>query len=237
MKDMTTVRTIILLATASLTLACGHTSDETVKSTTPPADKKPANPVFAEIVDDPSLPRVLLIGDSISVGYTLPTRDLLRGKANVHRIPINGGPTTRGLEQLDEWLGAEKWDVIHFNWGLHDLKFMEDGKRQVPLPQYRANLRKLVQRMKSTGAVLIWASTTPVPEGDVSPKRIPADVAAYNGAAQRIMRLARVRINDLYAFALPKLSDIQRPVNVHFTPDGSAALARQVATSIEKAMN
>jgi hypothetical protein len=66
------------------------------------------------------LPRVLLIGDSISMGYTLDVRELLKGKANVHRIPTNGGPTTNGLKNIKAWLGDSKWDVIHFNWGLHD---------------------------------------------------------------------------------------------------------------------
>ncbi len=73
-------------------------------------------PAFATVEDDPRLPRVLLIGDSISIGYTVPVRKLLAGKANVHRIPTNGGPTTRGLEQIDKWLGKKPWDVIHFNW-------------------------------------------------------------------------------------------------------------------------
>lgn len=41
------------------------------------------------VADDPDLPRVLLIGDSISIGYTKPTRQLLAGKANVHRVPSN----------------------------------------------------------------------------------------------------------------------------------------------------
>ena len=93
---------------------------------------KPKRPnPMAPIRDVAGLPRVLLIGDSISIGYTLPTRELLKGKANVHRIPTNGGPTIRGLVQIDSWLGDGKWDVIHFNWGLHDLKFMPHGKRQV----------------------------------------------------------------------------------------------------------
>src|SRR4051794_19609114 len=68
------------------------------------------------------LPRVLIIGDSISIGYTGPTQKLLAGKANVQRIPENGGPTSNGVAKIKQWLGEEKWDVIHFNWGLHDLK-------------------------------------------------------------------------------------------------------------------
>src|SRR5688572_21808238 len=84
------------------------------------AKTNPEQIAFEPITDDPKLPRVLLIGDSISIGYTLAVRDLLKGKANVHRIPTNGGPTTNGLARLKQWLGDGKWDVIHFNWGLHD---------------------------------------------------------------------------------------------------------------------
>jgi hypothetical protein len=190
------------------------------------------NPVFAPIQDNPDLPRVLLIGDSISIGYTLDTRELLLQKANIHRIPENGGPTIRGLEKIDQWLGDGKWDVIHFNWGLHDLKYMDTGKKQVSLNDYETNLTKLVERLKKTGANLIWASTTPVPEGDVKPKRIPDEVKDYNNVAAKIMMKNKVQINDLYKFALPRLKSIQRPVNVHFTEEGSKALAKEVAKAI-----
>lgn len=198
------------------------------------AQKKP-DPVLAPIKDRPGLPRVLLIGDSISMGYTLPVRELLKDKANVHRIPTNGGPTTNGLKNLDRWLGDGKWDVIHFNWGLHDLKRDKAGKQQVPLPQYEKNLRELVARLKKTGAKLIWASTTPVPEGKVQPPRQDSDVIAYNKAAKKIMEENGIRSDDLYGFARPRLKEIQLPANVHFTRAGSKALAQQVAASIEAA--
>lgn len=195
------------------------------------------NPAFAEIKDDAALPRVLLIGDSISIGYTLPTRTRLRGKANVHRIPVNGGPTIRGLESLDEWLGSGKWDVIHFNWGLHDLRFTEDGKHQVAIDTYEKNLRQLVAHLERTGAVLIWASTTPVPDAEVTPPRKNGDVIAYNAVAKRVMDENRIRINDLYAFALPRLQEIQRPANVHYTEPGYDVLSERVAAAIGEALD
>ena len=68
--------------------------------------KKP-NPMLG-IEDQPGLPRVLLIGDSISIGYTIPVRNLLKGKVNVHRIPTNGGPTIKGLNQIEAWIGKKK---------------------------------------------------------------------------------------------------------------------------------
>ncbi len=197
--------------------------------------KPKTDPVLAPIEDDPKLPRVLLIGDSISMGYTLTVRELLKGKANVHRIPDNGGPTTTGLKNLDKWLGDGKWDVIHFNWGLHDIKAGKD-KNQVPLEEYEKNLKALVERLKKTGAKLIWASTTPVPEGKLSPLRKPGDEAAYNAVAKKIMETNGVAIDDLYTFALPRLKKIQVLANVHFTTAGSNELAKEVAKSIETAL-
>jgi acyl-CoA thioesterase-1 len=199
------------------------------------AQPKP-DPALAPIKDEAGLPRVLLIGDSISIGYTLPTRELLKSKANVHRIPTNGGPTINGTANIDKWLGDGKWDVIHFNWGLHDVKKDAAGKHQVSIEDYEKNLRQLVERMKKTGAKLIWASTTPVPEGKLAPLRTPGDEVRFNAVAKKVMDENGVAINDLYAFAAPRLKEIQRPANVHFTNPGSEALAKQVAAAIEAAL-
>ena len=75
---------------------------------------------LAKVRDDESLPRVLLIGDSISIGYHIDVRSALAGVANVHRPTENGGPTSNGVEKLEEWLaehGERPWDVIHYNFG------------------------------------------------------------------------------------------------------------------------
>ncbi len=188
---------------------------------------------FTPVSDAPGLPRVLLIGDSISIGYTMAVRDALAGKANVHRAPTNCGPTIRGLEQLDQWLGDGKWDLIHFNWGLHDLR-RDTGEPQVPIDKYETNLDQLVQRLKRTGAKLVWCSTTPVPEG--AARRVPEDVPAYNAVARKVMEAHNVPINNLYAFALPRLSDIQRPRDVHYTPEGSKVLGAEVARVVLEAL-
>jgi acyl-CoA thioesterase-1 len=208
-----------------------------------PKAKRLANPAFAPIQDEAGLPRVLLIGDSISIGYTIAVRELLKGKANVHRIPTNGGPTTNGMKSIKAWMGTSKWDVIHFNWGLHDLKYIMDdpSKRadpktpgahhQVSLLEYEKNLTALVIKLKSTGAQLIWCNTTPVPEG--SEGRIVGEEQAFNEAAARVMKAAGIPTNDLHSHAKAKLNEVQLPANVHFSPEGSKYLATQVASSIE----
>ena len=68
--------------------------------------------------------------------------------------------------------------------------------------------------------------------------RRTADVPRYNEAAARVMASAGgVAVDDLYAFALPVLQEIQRPKNVHFTPEGSAQLAEKVAAAILESLS
>lgn len=189
-------------------------------------------PALRPITDVPGLPRVLLIGDSISIGYTLPVRQDLAGVANVHRPPTNCGDTNKGLSDLDQWLGTEKWDVIHFNWGLHDLKYISD-KQNVSQADYEKHLRALVEKLKLTGATLIWASTTPVAQGDTSAfRRVPADVPVYNAIAAKVMQENGIQIDDLYSLILPQEAQIQIPRNVHYKPAGSKIIGKQVADVI-----
>jgi lysophospholipase L1-like esterase len=194
----------------------------------------PKNAAVRPVKEVPGLPRVLLIGDSISIGYTLEVRKLLEGKANVQRIPVNGGATEYGLANMKKWLGSGKWDVVHFNFGLHDSKRSSETEFRASRDQYAENLRKLVSLMKPTGARLIFATTTPVPNGGVlSPTRVFDDIQARNEIARRVMDENGVAIDDLYAVALPRLAEVGRPKDVHFQPQGYELLAKAVAASIE----
>ncbi len=202
-------------------------------------DREMASPSLRPIKDVPGLPRVLIIGDSVSIGYTLPTRDNLKGKANVHRPHTNCGSTAEGEKSLEAWLEDGHWDVIHFNWGLHDLKYLKpDAKAQnVPPDQYEKNLRDLVAKLKKTGATLIFATTTPIPtHTDGEFRRVQADVPIYNDIARKIMEENGVTIDDLYSVALPKQAQIQLPNNVHFSRAGYDVLAASATESIEKAL-
>lgn len=192
------------------------------------------NPAMRPIKDVSGLPRVLLVGDSISIGYTLPVRELLKDKANVHRIPANGSSTGNGLQNLKSWLGDGKWDVIHFNFGLHDMKLPPEGSRHAEPDIYEKNLREIVGKLKATGAKLVWATTTPVPNGgNISPTRRFADIKTYNAIAKKVMDENGVAIDDLYNAALPVQVKLQRPNDVHFTKEGSELFAKSVAASIE----
>lgn len=193
------------------------------------------DPALAPITDDPKLPRVLIIGDSISMGYTARVRELLAGQYNVHRIPENAGSSGNGVEKIGAWIGGGNWRVIYFNFGLHDVKYMSDQKRQVSLEDYERNLRAIAKRLIVSGARVIFAATTPVPGETENPPRKEEDVQRYNEVALRVMSRIGVMVDDLYSFALPQLDKIQQPHDVHFTEEGYRALAERVAASIRAA--
>ncbi|MFK7819941.1 MAG: SGNH/GDSL hydrolase family protein [Planctomycetaceae bacterium] len=232
--------TLILLFAVTLT---GTAQEKTQQKTKAKPKRKPY-PAMMPVKDDPSLPRVLLIGDSISIGYTVPVREMLKGKANVHRPLTNCGPTTNGVRNLDLWLGDKKWDVIHFNFGLHDLKYMgpngenlydpEKGHHQVSPKDYGLNLDSIARRLKKTGAKVIWRNTTPVPSG--SKGRVVGHSKEYNDVAAKVMKKHGIPTHDMFSFASEHMEDIMLKANVHFSKDGSKKLAETVVQQIMTAM-
>lgn len=193
-----------------------------------------------------ALPKVLILGDSISIGYTPYVKEMLAQEATVVRPEENCQGTTHGLANIDKWLGDTKWDVIHFNFGLHDLKHVDPVTRknsndpnhpqQADVKQYSRNLKAITAKLKATKAKLIFATTTPYPDKPDGPLRRADQSAKYNKAALRIMKKHKVAIDDLYSFVLPKMSDLQIPRNVHFTKAGSRVLAEQVVASIRSVL-
>ena len=179
------------------------------------------------VADDPKLPRVLLIGDSVSRGYTLPARAALAGVANVHRAPANCGPTAAGLKNLDVWLGAGKWDVIHFNFGIHD--------RATPSADYVKRLEEIVARLEKTGAKLVWASTTPIPDNPAQ-KQTAQSIVDKNALAAEVMRKHGIPVDDLFAAISPRLATLQNPNDVHFNAAGYDFLGAQVAAALSRAL-
>lgn len=208
-----------------------------------------ARPEFLFVENDPELPNVLIYGDSVSIEYTERVRDSLQGQANVYRLYCNGGDSASFIPKMNKmnktmrdgaldgaW--TFRWDVIHFNVGLHDLKYISNrqldkvnGEQVTAIEEYRQNLRDIVAYLKhlDSGAKLIFATTTPVPECE--PGRFAGDVQKYNQAALDVMReYPEIEINDLFTFTKPYQSDWWTiPCNVHFNDVGKYAQGDEVA--------
>jgi len=213
-----------------------------------------AHNATAEDVKQPQKMRVLILGDSISIGYTPIVKEMLAEDAIVLRAvnakgrTENCAGTNHGVKNIDRWLASDggRWDVIHFNFGLHDLKRVNDetggnsndpdDPYQASPKQYERQLREIVGRLKKTGAKLIWATTTPVPAGGVRPHRAVDDPLIYNAIAKRVMSENKIPTNDLFAVATTRQAQIQRSSDVHFSKEGSQLLAAAVVTHIRGAL-
>lgn len=192
-----------------------------------------------------ALPKVVLIGDSIRMGYAEGVAERLQGKADVVSPAANGGDSANVLKNLATWASAEQPDLIHLNCGLHDLKRDRETERyQVDHAQYEANLREIVARLRQeTRAALVFASTTPIHDARHAQRganfdRFDADVERYNTVALAVMRELGVTVHDLNALvreAGPE--EMLRPDGTHYTPEGNARLAEAVADCIARQLS
>jgi lysophospholipase L1-like esterase/dienelactone hydrolase len=186
------------------------------------------------------LPKVVLIGDSIRLGYAPLVAKRLEGKAVVISPKANGGDSANVMKNLDEWVAREKPDVVHFNCGLHDLKLSKKTKKhQVEPDVYEANLKAIVARLrKDTTAALVFASTTPILDERHAKRgadfdRTEADVQRYNDVAIKVMKEAGVPVHDLHWVVAQGGADkLLGGDGTHYTPAGYDRLAEAVADSV-----
>ena len=183
-------------------------------------------------------PLVVLIGDSIRMGYQDYVASQLAGRAEVWVPEENGGDSRNVLAHLDQWVLARQPDVVHVNCGLHDLKRAFGAGSEVPLAEYERNVRQILQRLqRELNGAVVWATTTPVDENwhhqNKGFDRLEADVEGYNAAARAVAVDLGVPIDDLFAVVEREgKAQLLTQDGVHFTEEGSQLLGRAVAECV-----
>jgi len=190
-------------------------------------------------------PKILIIGDSISIGYTPFVKASLADKFDVFHNRGNAQNTGTGLDSISQWIGKNEYDIIQFNWGLWDLCYRNpdsknqgnrdkiNGKITFSIDEYKANLDSIIKILKTkTKAKLVFVTTTYVPKNEEG--RFQKDAIRYNEAAKEIMKKNNIPINDIYA----KSIDIHKQYglgsdNVHYKPEGYKELSKLIVNFIE----
>lgn len=192
-------------------------------------------------------PRILIIGDSISIGYFPFVKQALSTEADVYHNKGNAQFSANGLQKINSWLGDGHWDIIQFNWGLWDIAYRNpavnnqghrdkvNGKLTATPEQYRQNLEALVAILKKTGAKLIFVTTTVVPDKEVG--RFVNDVEKYNAIAKKVMEKNGIQVNDLYPLSVPTHKQFGLgDDNVHYTEKGYQILSQQIIKGLKQRM-
>ena len=185
---------------------------------------------WAYVKDDPALPRVLIIGDSISRAYTVPVRQALKGKANVHRAPANCGPTSKFLQLGEGWLnqnGSALWDFIIVNFGIHD------GKNPTG---YEKRLAKVIARLKQSDAKeIFWVRTTPWGKDASVFEKASGDASHMtNPISDRVASAEGLTMIDAHALMMPLMeTELSRKDFTHWTAEAYSTLGEFVAAAIE----
>ena len=191
-------------------------------------------------------PKILIIGDSISLGYTPFVKTHFANRAVIEHNPGNAQHTGTGLKKIKEWIGDEDWDIIQFNWGLWDLCYRHpdskvqgnrdkiNGKITYGIEDYSANLDSIVSIVKAeTDAKLIFVTTSYVPEKEAG--RFSGDALKYNEAAKRIMEKHGVEVNDIFKKSVVIHKELgSGPDNVHYTKEGYKALGEAISDFLSK---
>ena len=179
--------------------------------------------------NDTGLPRVLLIGNSITRQYYPEVEKQLKGKAYVSRLSTSksiGDPAL--LQEIALVLSYGSFDVIHFNNGMHGWDYSEAEYAKAFPDVYK------IIRQNAPKAKLIWANTTPVKTGNgmaqLSPKT--QRIEERNRIATEYLKGKGVKINDLFSIAKYNTAFYDGGDGVHLQPIGVKALATQVADNI-----
>lgn len=189
--------------------------------------------------------KVLLLGDSIRMGYEAEVKELLKDEYEVYYSDDNGRFASYTLWQANQMFKEYgHFDIVHWNNGYWDMNVEYPMKEAMtPIDEYCHFLKRIIKLCRENADHIIFATTTPVLEKgcafDVTHTGcyISYDndwVSAYNDAAKRVMNEEGIPVNDLYELAIKGENYYKCPDKLHLTIEGYSLCAKQVAEIIRK---
>ena len=188
---------------------------------------------------------VLLIGDSIRMGYDEAVKTALEGKANVLFPEENCQFIYYVFRYFHEWLDrlgvrGEDVDVVHWNAGLHDCLRMFGEEPNTPLEIYGYYVERTCARIKKIcpNAKVIFATCTRVDEQKMNPNfmRCNSDIEEYNAVAVKAAKKHGFYVNDLYSLSVSLPDEAMSDMFHYYTDIGTRAFSKQVLSCVTEAL-
>ena len=188
--------------------------------------------------------KILLLGDSIRLGYDKYVKMALKDVAEVYYPEENCRFVMYLFRRLHEWKNelecGDDIDVVHWNAGLWDDLILLDGKYLTSIELYKEYVDRTCGMIKILfpNAKIIFATSTPVQEelftGEC--KRFNKDTEEYNRVAIEIVKKHGGEINDLYSLAKNAPAEYHSDLTHYYTKEGTRLLTNQVLTCLEEAL-
>lgn len=192
--------------------------------------------------------RVLLLGDSIRMGYDEYVKELLDGEFEViYDDADNGRFSAYTLWQANQFFkNCGRFDVVHWNNGYWDMNIEYPMTEAMhPVDEYVYFLKRILKEIRRNGAVPVFAATTPILSAEAAREVIGEGVQftayknewvkEYNSAAVKLMQSEGVMINDLYSLCMKDPHFYKCPDLLHLTEEGYRLCAAQTAQAIRDA--
>lgn len=185
-----------------------------------------------------SIPKVLLLGDSIRISYQALVAEKLEGKAKVVGPADNCQYSLFTLSSLDRWIGElGQPDIVHWNNGLHDCGHNPARNPvQIPVDMYRENLKFILNRLRGLTLNVLWATLTPVhpdrPFRESQWSWRNEEIDRYNAAARELMEVHEVPITELHELVWGDVEGFLSEDQLHLSQAGQMACASAVAQAI-----
>ncbi|MCY2992353.1 MAG: hypothetical protein NTY19_31385 [Planctomycetota bacterium] len=200
-------------------------------------------------VEDPRLPRILIIGDSISGHYINFVIDGMRGRANVIGESSMRKNTWSGMEPdfyRADWASKDDnlktflavrgpFQIVHFNNGIHNFFGAKPGD-EVP---YAEQLRKVVKTIREAGAIALFANST----GTVADNTIAkspnylTNCKVFNAAAEKVMAELNVPVTDVFGVIQPRIKELISPDLIHPKGEASPLMADAIIARLNETLD
>ena len=186
---------------------------------------------------------VLLVGDSICMGYNKAVKKTLEGKANVYFPADNCRFASYLLRYLHEYKALMEdgdVDVLHWNAGLWDCLRLFEEEPHTPIDVYAYYIDRICMRIKKCfpNTKVIFATSTKV-QSEKMPKgfkRYNEDIEKYNEVAVEIVKKYGFLVNDLYAVSATLPEEAHSDSVHYYTTIGTETFTNKVLSYIVPAL-
>ena len=184
--------------------------------------------------------KIVLIGDSIRMGYDKYVKEALADVAEVYYPEENCKFAEYVLRFAHEWKNNEKWptdvDLVHWNAGLWDALELFGDVPLTSISYYKEAIARIDKRLRMLfpKAKIVFATSTAVLEDLCSPdfRRHNSTIMEYNEAALEALKSTDTVINDLWPISYSCPREYHSDFVHYYTPEGTDMMGKRVLSVI-----